>query len=221
MAIGSTDASLLRGPILSDLPCPSVAPTCWFLLHFTFPKSNGHAALSRAPRCRLYTVATAHPRRAIAHTALCRQHAPTPLHVAAQIRRATPSSTPPSSTPVPPLTLPPPLLRAQAPPRHTRTTAPLHTAVAAAAVCAPVPLLSTSWLSACQVFDELPQGNFFSFFFSSAMMAGDEKGKGKAVVKSKRKWTHEECEWDHALEVPNTQGQPQRPVRIRETPEEA
>jgi hypothetical protein len=82
-------------------------------------------------------------------------------------------------------------------------------------------MLSTSWLSACQMFGELPQGNFFSFFFSSAMMAGDEKGKGKAVVKSKRKWTHEERKWDHALAVPDTQGQTQRPVRIRETPEEA
>jgi hypothetical protein len=49
-------------------------------------------------------------------------------------------------------------------------------------------------------------------------MTGDKKGKGKAVEKPKRKRTHEERESDRALAVPDTQGQPQRPVCIRETP---
>jgi hypothetical protein len=30
--------------------------------------------------------------------------------------------------------------------------------------------------------------------------------------------TRDEREWDHALAVPDTQGQPQRSIRIRETP---
>lgn len=47
-------------------------------------------------------------------------------------------------------------------------------------------------------------------------MARDKKGKGKVVAKPSRKRTREECEWDRVLAVPDKQGQPQRPVRIRE-----
>jgi hypothetical protein len=48
-------------------------------------------------------------------------------------------------------------------------------------------------------------------------MTGDKKGKGKAVEKPKRKRTREQREWDHTLAVPDTQGQPQRSIRIHET----
>jgi hypothetical protein len=36
-------------------------------------------------------------------------------------------------------------------------------------------------------------------------MAGDKKGKGKAVEKPVRKRTREECEWDRVLVVQDTQ----------------
>ena len=40
-------------------------------------------------------------------------------------------------------------------------------------------------------------------------MAGDRKGKGKAVEQPKKKRTREQRDWDRALRVPDTQGQPQ------------
>ncbi|RLN41297.1 hypothetical protein C2845_PM01G38850 [Panicum miliaceum] len=50
-----------------------------------------------------------------------------------------------------------------------------------------------------------------------AWLAGDKKGKGKAVEKPTRKRTRGQREWDRALAVPDTQGQPRRFIRIRET----
>jgi hypothetical protein len=46
-------------------------------------------------------------------------------------------------------------------------------------------------------------------------MAGDKR-KGKAVDESKRKKSRQQKEWDRVLAVPDTQGQPQRGIRISE-----
>ena len=46
-------------------------------------------------------------------------------------------------------------------------------------------------------------------------MAGDKKGKGKAVVESKKKRSRDECEWARALAAADAVDQPQRSVRIR------
>jgi hypothetical protein len=46
-------------------------------------------------------------------------------------------------------------------------------------------------------------------------MAGDKR-KGKAVAEPKKKKTRQEKEWDRVLAVPDTQGQPQRGIRISE-----
>ncbi|RLM69156.1 hypothetical protein C2845_PM17G08820 [Panicum miliaceum] len=56
----------------------------------------------------------------------------------------------------------------------------------------------------------------FVLFLQSAVMGRDKKGKGKAVVQPAKKRTCEQRDWDRVLAVPDTQGQPQRPVRIRE-----
>jgi hypothetical protein len=47
-------------------------------------------------------------------------------------------------------------------------------------------------------------------------MAGDKR-KGKAVAEPKKKKTRQEKEWDRVLLVPDTQGQPQRGIRIVES----
>jgi hypothetical protein len=47
-------------------------------------------------------------------------------------------------------------------------------------------------------------------------MAGDKR-KGKAVAEQQKKKTRQEKEWDHVLSVPDTQGQPQRGIRIGES----
>ena len=49
-------------------------------------------------------------------------------------------------------------------------------------------------------------------------MAGDKKGKGKAVVVAKKKRSRDEREWDRALEAAD---QLQRSVRIRDSEAEA
>ena len=46
-------------------------------------------------------------------------------------------------------------------------------------------------------------------------MAGDKKGKGKAVVEAKKKKSRDEREWARALAVADAADQPQRSVRIR------
>ena len=46
-------------------------------------------------------------------------------------------------------------------------------------------------------------------------MAGDRKGKGMQVVQKKKR-THEDREWEHALAAADVADQPQRSVRIRE-----
>jgi hypothetical protein len=46
-------------------------------------------------------------------------------------------------------------------------------------------------------------------------MAGDKR-KGKAVAKPKKKKTRQQKEWERVLAVPDTQGQPQRGIRISE-----
>jgi hypothetical protein len=45
-------------------------------------------------------------------------------------------------------------------------------------------------------------------------MAGDKR-KGKAVAEPKKK-TRQQKEWERVLVVPDTQGQPQRGIRISE-----
>jgi hypothetical protein len=47
-------------------------------------------------------------------------------------------------------------------------------------------------------------------------MAGDKR-KGKAVAEPKKKKARQEKEWDRVLSVPDTQGQPQRGIRIGES----
>jgi hypothetical protein len=47
-------------------------------------------------------------------------------------------------------------------------------------------------------------------------MAGDKR-KGKAVAEPKKKKTQQQKEWDRLLSVPDTQGQPQRGIRIEES----
>jgi hypothetical protein len=47
-------------------------------------------------------------------------------------------------------------------------------------------------------------------------MAGDKR-KGKAVAEPKKKKTQQQKEWDRVLSVPDTQGQPQRGIRIGES----
>jgi hypothetical protein len=47
-------------------------------------------------------------------------------------------------------------------------------------------------------------------------MAGDKR-KGKAVAEPKKKKTLQEKEWDSVLSVPDTQGQPQRGIRIEDS----
>jgi hypothetical protein len=46
-------------------------------------------------------------------------------------------------------------------------------------------------------------------------MAGDKR-KGKAVAEPKKKKTRQQKEWERVLAVPDTQGQPQRSIRISE-----
>jgi hypothetical protein len=46
-------------------------------------------------------------------------------------------------------------------------------------------------------------------------MAGD-KMMGKAVAEPKKKKRRQQKEWDRVLAVPDTQGQPQRGIRISE-----
>jgi len=46
-------------------------------------------------------------------------------------------------------------------------------------------------------------------------MAGDKKGKGKAVVEPKKKRSRDEREWARALAAADAADQPQRSVRIR------
>jgi hypothetical protein len=48
-----------------------------------------------------------------------------------------------------------------------------------------------------------------------SQMAGDKR-KGKAVAESKKKKTRQQKEWERVLAVPDTQGQPQRGIRISE-----
>jgi hypothetical protein len=47
-------------------------------------------------------------------------------------------------------------------------------------------------------------------------MAGDNR-KGKVVTEPKKKKTRQEKEWDRILQVPYTQGQPLRGIRIGES----
>jgi hypothetical protein len=46
-------------------------------------------------------------------------------------------------------------------------------------------------------------------------MAGD-KWKGKAIAEQKKKKSKRRKEWERVLAVPDTQGQPQRGIRISE-----
>ena len=46
-------------------------------------------------------------------------------------------------------------------------------------------------------------------------MAGDKKGKWKAVVEGTKKRSRDEREWDRALAVVDAADQPQRSLRIR------
>jgi hypothetical protein len=55
---------------------------------------------------------------------------------------------------------------------------------------------------------------FYNLLSFLSQMARDKR-KGKAVAESKKKKTHQEKEWDRVLSVPDTQGQPQRGIRIR------
>jgi hypothetical protein len=48
-----------------------------------------------------------------------------------------------------------------------------------------------------------------------SQMAGDKR-KGKAVAEPKKKKTRQQKEWERVLAVPDTQGQPQRGIRISE-----
>jgi hypothetical protein len=54
--------------------------------------------------------------------------------------------------------------------------------------------------------------NFYRFL---SQMAGDKR-KGKAVAEPKKKKTRQQKEWERVLAVPDTQGQPQRGIRILE-----
>ncbi|XP_039805102.1 uncharacterized protein LOC120669409 [Panicum virgatum] len=56
---------------------------------------------------------------------------------------------------------------------------------------------------------------------SDEKMAGDKKGKGKAVVEAKKKRSRDEREWDHALAAAVAADQPQLSVRIRGSEAEA
>jgi hypothetical protein len=47
-------------------------------------------------------------------------------------------------------------------------------------------------------------------------MAGDKR-KGKVTAEPKKKKTRQEKEWDRVLSVLDTQGQPQRGIRIGES----
>jgi hypothetical protein len=44
-----------------------------------------------------------------------------------------------------------------------------------------------------------------------------DKRKGKATVEPKKKKSRQEKEWEHVLHVLDTQGQPQRAIRISES----
>jgi hypothetical protein len=44
-------------------------------------------------------------------------------------------------------------------------------------------------------------------------MAGDKR-KGKAVAEPKKKKKRQQKDWDRVLAVPDTQGQPQRGIKI-------
>jgi hypothetical protein len=46
-------------------------------------------------------------------------------------------------------------------------------------------------------------------------MAGDKR-KGKVVAAPKKKKSKQQKKWDRVLAVPNTQGQPQRGIKISE-----
>jgi hypothetical protein len=53
------------------------------------------------------------------------------------------------------------------------------------------------------------------FYRFLSQMAGDKR-KGKAVAEPKKKKTRKQKEWERVLAVPDTQGQPQRGIRISE-----
>jgi len=52
-------------------------------------------------------------------------------------------------------------------------------------------------------------------------MAGDKKGKGKAVVVTKKKRSRDEREWDRELAAADAADQPQHSVWIRDSEAEA
>jgi hypothetical protein len=52
------------------------------------------------------------------------------------------------------------------------------------------------------------------FYLFLSEMAGDKR-KGKAVAEQKKK-SRQQKEWDRVLAVPDTQGHPQRGIRISE-----
>ena len=52
-------------------------------------------------------------------------------------------------------------------------------------------------------------------------MAGDKKGKGKAVVEPKKKRSRDEREWDRAHAAADAADQPQKSLRIRGSEPEA
>jgi hypothetical protein len=53
------------------------------------------------------------------------------------------------------------------------------------------------------------------FYLFLSQMAGDKR-KSKAVSEPKRKKSRQQKEWERVLAVPDTQGQPQRGIRISE-----
>jgi hypothetical protein len=53
------------------------------------------------------------------------------------------------------------------------------------------------------------------FYCFLSQMPGDKR-KGKALAEPKKKKTRHQKEWERMLAVPDTQGQPQRGIRISE-----
>jgi hypothetical protein len=53
------------------------------------------------------------------------------------------------------------------------------------------------------------------FYLFLSQMAGDKR-KGKAIAEQKKKKSKQQKEWERVLAVPDTQGQPQRGIRISE-----
>jgi hypothetical protein len=62
----------------------------------------------------------------------------------------------------------------------------------------------------------IPVSSHYIIFYHFLSQMASDKRKGEAVAEPNKKKTRQEKEWERVLVVPDTQGQPQRGIRISE-----